>query len=157
MSSRQSKLTVSCNKRELEEKEKNRYKYYTIVHMTLSEVQPQCLASRKSRAKTKCMNGTGSKYGIHVRERRWTAGVAEYIWMVLKTFQSSHGAVLCRRRRTDLEAETLGRWIELNAEGRIRWRGEDESDTVSQTFTLEIPRSLFMINFPSVTLTDSWI
>lgn len=29
-------------------------------------------------SKTKCMNGSGSKYGIHVREWRWTVGVAEY-------------------------------------------------------------------------------
>lgn len=77
--------------------------------------------------------------------------------MGLKTFQFSHSAVLCRRRRPDLEAETFRRGIELNAEERIRWRGEDESDTLSQTFTLAIPRSLFVINFPSVTLTDSWI
>lgn len=57
---------------------------------------------------TKCMNGTGSKYGNHVREWRWTAGVAEHIWMVLETFQPWHGAVLCGRKRTDLETETLG-------------------------------------------------
>lgn len=108
-------------------------------------------------SKTKCMNGTRSKYGYNARERRWTVGAAEYIWMVLQIFRPSRSDVLWRRRRTDLESETLGRWIELNAEGGIRWKGEDESDAESQTFTLEIPHSLFMINFPSVTLTDSWI
>lgn len=35
--------------------------------------------SRKVKSKTKCMNGTGSKYGTHVRVWRWTAGAAEYI------------------------------------------------------------------------------
>lgn len=35
------------------------------------------------------------------------------------------------------------------------WRGEVESDTLSQTFTLEIPLFLLMINFPSVTPTNS--
>lgn len=69
------------------------------------------------------MNGTGSKYSNHVREWRWTVGVVECICVVLKTFQSWHGTVLCRRRRTDLASERLRRWIELNAEWRIRWRG----------------------------------
>lgn len=77
---------------------------------------------------------------------------------VHKTFQFFHGAMLCGRRGADLEIETLWRLIEFffsSAEERISWRREDESDAASQTFTLKIPRSLFMINFPSAALTDS--
>lgn len=77
----------------------------------------------------------------------------------LKTSQSSLTAELCRRRRTDLEAvntQEMNR-NKCGGEGESDGEGKDESDKVSQTFTLEIPRLLLVINFPSVTLTNSWI
>lgn len=77
----------------------------------------------------------------------------------LKTSQSSLAAELCRRRRTDLEAvntQEMNR-NKCGGERESDGEGKDESDRVSQTFTLEIPRLLSVINFPSVTLTNSWI
>lgn len=77
------------------------------------------------------MNGGDSKNSIHVRVCRWTAGVADYIWMALKKpLGLWRGAAWLCKSGSHLEAATLERWIEWkNAEGRMGWRAEDESDT----------------------------
>lgn len=86
------------------------------------------------------MNGNESKRGIGAREWRWTTAAAHCVWAALKTFQPRHAAVLCRRRRTDLEAETLGRWKELNVEENHTERGGwirlGEPDTGTRNPTL---------------------
>lgn len=60
-------------------------KQYSIIHMAFWRES----GIHKVKRKTKSMNGTGSKYGSHVRVRRRTAGVAKWIWMVLKSSPST--------------------------------------------------------------------
>lgn len=74
------------------------------------------------KSKTKCMNGPGSKNGIHVRERRWRVGVAEYIWMVLKTSRPSHRAMLCRREEDRFRSRNTR---EMN---RIKCGGQNQME-----------------------------